>query len=144
MISVDQKTVRKGNFKFVVVGREWRNLQYQATYWRAKDIFSAESSSPFTISPVSAEFHILSLKWCLGSIAATTLKFINSARMYDIPAGKEINRIINFDKRTILEQKLLKHKEFIDKSTWKGIKPVSSRPNILNRLGKIQSYHCSF
>ena len=55
----------------------------------------------------------------------------------DIPAGKEINHIVNLEKRITSELKLLKDKEIIDKSTYKSIKPVGSRPGILYGLGKI-------
>ena len=55
----------------------------------------------------------------------------------DIPAGKEINHIVNLEKRITSELKLLKHKEIIDKATYKNIKPVGFRPNILYGLGKI-------
>ena len=55
----------------------------------------------------------------------------------DIPAGKEINHIVNLEKRITSELKLLKVKKIIDKSTYKSIKPVSSRPGILSGLGKI-------
>ena len=55
----------------------------------------------------------------------------------DIPAGKEINHIVNLEKRITLELKLLKDKEIIDKSTYKSTKPVGSRPGILNGLGEI-------
>ena len=53
------------------------------------------------------------------------------------PAGKEINHIVNLEKRITSELKLLKVKEIIDKSTYKSIKPVGSRPGILYGLGKI-------
>ena len=55
----------------------------------------------------------------------------------DIHAGKEINHIVNLEKRITLELKLLKDKEIIDKSTYKSIKPVGSRRGILYGLGKI-------
>ena len=55
----------------------------------------------------------------------------------DIPAGNEINHIINLEKRITSELKMLKHKEIIEKSTYKSIKPVGSRPGILYRPGKI-------
>ena len=55
----------------------------------------------------------------------------------DIPAGKEINHIVNLEKRITSELKLLKDKEIIDKSTYKSIKSVGSRPGILYGLGKI-------
>ena len=55
----------------------------------------------------------------------------------DIPAGKEINDIVNLEKRITSELKLLKDKEIIDKSTYKSIKPVGSRPGILYRSSKI-------
>ena len=55
----------------------------------------------------------------------------------DIPAGKEINHIVNLEKKTTAERKLLKDKEIIDKSTYKSIKPVGSRPGILYGSGKI-------
>ena len=35
----------------------------------------------------------------------------------DIPAGKEINNIVNLEKRIMSELKLLEDKEIIDKST---------------------------
>ena len=54
----------------------------------------------------------------------------------DIPAGKEINHIINFEKRITSELKLLKNKEIIDKPFYKSINPVGSRPGILYGLGK--------
>ena len=56
----------------------------------------------------------------------------------DIPAGKGINHIVNLEKRiTSSELKLLKGKEIIEKSTYKGIKPLGSRPGILYGLGTI-------
>ena len=55
----------------------------------------------------------------------------------DIPAGKEINHIVNLEKRITSELKLLKDKEIIDKSTYKSIKPLGSRPGILYGSGKI-------
>ena len=54
-----------------------------------------------------------------------------------IPNGKEINHIVNLDKKITSELRLLKDKETIDKSTYKIIKPVGSRQGILYRLGKI-------
>ena len=54
----------------------------------------------------------------------------------DIPAGKEINHI-NLQKRVTSQRMLLKHKEVIDKSSYKSIKLVGSRPGILYGLGKI-------
>ena len=48
----------------------------------------------------------------------------------DIPVGKEINHIVNLEKRITSEFKLLKDKEIIDKSTCKSTKPVGSRPGI--------------
>ena len=56
----------------------------------------------------------------------------------DINAGKEINHIVNLEKRITSELKLLKYKEIIDKSTYKSIKPVGSRTGSLYGLGKIQ------
>ena len=55
----------------------------------------------------------------------------------DIPAGKNINYIINLEKRFTSGLKLLKNKESIDKSTYKSIKPLGYRPVILYGLGKI-------
>ena len=49
----------------------------------------------------------------------------------DIPPGKEINHIVNLEKRITSELMLLKDKEIIDKSTYESIKPVGSRPGIL-------------
>ena len=56
----------------------------------------------------------------------------------EILAGKEINHIVNLEKRNNSELKLLKDKEIIDKFTYKRIKPVGSRAGILYGLGKIQ------
>ena len=61
----------------------------------------------------------------------------------DIPNGKEINHIVNFDKGITSELKLLKDKEIIDKSTYKSMKPVGSRPGILYGLGKIHKETCN-
>ena len=55
----------------------------------------------------------------------------------DIPAGKEINHIVNLEKRITSELKLLKDKEIIDESTYKSIEPVGSRAGILHGSGKI-------
>ena len=55
----------------------------------------------------------------------------------DIPAGKEINHIVNLEKRITSALKLLKDKEIIDKSTYKSIKPIGSRPGILYGSSKI-------
>ena len=55
----------------------------------------------------------------------------------DIPAGKKINHIINLEKRITLELKLLTHKQIIEKSSHKSMKPVSSRSVILYSFGKI-------
>ena len=54
-----------------------------------------------------------------------------------IPCGKEINHIVNLEKRITSELKLLKDEEIIDKSTYKSIKPVGCRPGILYGLGKL-------
>ena len=54
----------------------------------------------------------------------------------DIPAGKEVNQIVNLEKRITSELKLLEDKEIIDKSTYKSIKLVGSRPDILYGSGK--------
>ena len=56
----------------------------------------------------------------------------------EILAGKEINHIVNLEKRNNSELKLLKGKENIGKSTYKSIKRVGSRAGILYGLGKIQ------
>ena len=55
----------------------------------------------------------------------------------DIPAGEEINHIVNLEKRITSELKLLKDKAIIDQSIYKNIKPVGSRPGVLYGLGKI-------
>ena len=55
----------------------------------------------------------------------------------NIPGGKDINHIVNFEKRITSQLKLWKDKAIIDKSTYKSIKPVGSRPVILYGLGKI-------
>ena len=56
---------------------------------------------------------------------------------FDIPTGKEVNYILNLEKRITSDLKLLKKKEIIDKTTYKNIKTVGSRPGILYRLGKV-------
>ena len=60
-------------------------------------------------------------------------KFFN----IDIPAGKEINYITNLEKRITSNLKLLKVEETVDKATFKNIKPVGSRPGVLDGLGKV-------
>ena len=54
-----------------------------------------------------------------------------------------LNHRVNLEKRITLELKLLTHKEMIDKSTFKGIKLVGSRPGILYGLGKIHEETCN-
>ena len=61
----------------------------------------------------------------------------------DIPAAKEINHIIILEKRITSKLKLLQNKEIIDKSSYKSIKPVGSRPGIWYGLGKIHEKTCS-
>ena len=61
----------------------------------------------------------------------------------DIPTGKEINHIVNLEKRITSELKLLKDREIIDKSIYKSIKPVGSRPGIFYGLGKIHKETCN-
>ena len=55
----------------------------------------------------------------------------------DIPAGKEINYIINLEKRITSDLKPLKDEEINDKAAYKNIKPVGSRPGVLYELGKV-------
>ena len=55
----------------------------------------------------------------------------------DIPGSKEINHIINLEKRITSELKLLTSKKIIDKSSYKSVKPVGSRPGILYGSCKI-------
>ena len=55
----------------------------------------------------------------------------------EIPAGKEINYITNFEKKITSDLKLLKDEEIIDKATYKNIKPVGSKPGVLYGLGKV-------
>ena len=55
----------------------------------------------------------------------------------DIPVGKEINHIVNLEKRITSMLELLKDKEIIGKSTYKSIKPIGSRPGMLYGSGKI-------
>ena len=55
----------------------------------------------------------------------------------NIPAGKEINHIVNLEKRFTSELKLLKGNKIIDKFFNKSIKSVGSRPDILYGSGKI-------
>ena len=45
--------------------------------------------------------------------------------------------MVNIEKRITSELKLLKDKEIIDKSTYKSVKPVGSRPGILYSSCKI-------
>ena len=55
----------------------------------------------------------------------------------DIPAVKEINHITNLEKRISSDLNLLKDKEIIGKATYKNIKPVGSRTEVLYVLGKV-------
>ena len=48
-----------------------------------------------------------------------------------MPAGKEIHYITNLEKRITSDLKLLKDEESIDKTTYKNIKSVGSRANVL-------------
>ena len=48
----------------------------------------------------------------------------------DTSASKEINHIVILEKKITSELKISKDKEIIDKSTYKSIKPVGSRPGI--------------
>ena len=61
----------------------------------------------------------------------------NDNSKLDIPTGKEINHIVNLEKKITSKLKLLKDKEIIEKSTYKSVKSAGSRPGILYRLGKI-------
>ena len=61
----------------------------------------------------------------------------------NIPAGKEINRIVNLEKQITSELKLLNDKEIIWKSTYKSIKPVCSTPEISYGLSKIHQETCN-
>ena len=61
----------------------------------------------------------------------------------NIPAGKEINRIVNLGKQITSELKLLNDKEIIWKSTYKSIKPVGSRPGVSYGLSKIHKETCN-
>ena len=61
----------------------------------------------------------------------------NDNSKLDIPTGKEINHIVNLEKKITSKLKLLKDKEIIEKSTYKSVKPAGSRPGILYGLGKI-------
>ena len=54
-----------------------------------------------------------------------------------MPTGKEISYIANLEKRITSDLKLLKDDEIIDKTTYKNIKPVGSRPGVLYGLGKV-------
>ena len=61
----------------------------------------------------------------------------------NIPAGKEINRIVNLEKQITSELKLLNDKEIIWKSTYKSKKPVCSTPEISYGLSKIHQETCN-
>ena len=54
----------------------------------------------------------------------------------DIHAGNEINHMIKLEKKITSDLKLLKNKKIIDKSYYKSIKTVGSRPGIWYELGK--------
>ena len=58
----------------------------------------------------------------IEEILNTHAKFSN----LDIPAGKQINHIANYEKRITSNLKLLKNEEIIDKTTYKNIKPLGS------------------
>ena len=65
------------------------------------------------------------------------LNDISKFSKLDITAGKEINHIVNLEKRITLELKLLKDKQIIVKSTYKSTNPVGSRPSILYGLDTV-------
>ena len=69
----------------------------------------------------------------IGKILDEYTKFCN----LDIPAGKEINYVTNLEKRITSDLKLLKDKEIIDKATYKNIKSVGSRSDVLCGLAKV-------
>ena len=55
----------------------------------------------------------------------------------DISAGQGINFLTNLEKRITSDLELLKDKETIDKTTYKNIKPVGSKPGVLYGLEKV-------
>ena len=64
------------------------------------------------------------------SYVSTLEEFLNDNSKFsklDIPGGKEVNLIVNLEKRITSELKLLKGKEIIGKSTYKSIKPVGKK-----------------
>ena len=79
---------------------------------------------------------ILDERSCLSAIEEILNDNSNFSKL-DFPTGKKTNHIDNLEQRITSELKLLKDKEIIDKSTYKSIKPVGSRPGILYGLGKI-------
>ena len=76
-------------------------------------------------------------KGCYISAIEEILNDNSKFSKLDISTVKEINHIVNLEKRITSELKLLKDKEIIDKSTYKSIKPLGSRPGILCGSGKI-------
>ena len=76
-------------------------------------------------------------KYCYISAVVEVLNENTKFFKIGIPAGKEINNIVNLEKRITSELKLLKVKEIIDKSPYKSVKPVGSRPSIIYGSGKI-------
>ena len=64
-------------------------------------------------------------------------EILNDNSNSHIPVDKETNHIVNLEKTITSELKLLKDKEIIDKSSYKSIKPVGSKPGILCGLVKI-------
>ena len=61
----------------------------------------------------------------------------------DIHAGNEINHMINLEKRSTSELKLLRNKKIVDKSSNESIKTVGSRQGIQYELGKIHKETCN-
>ena len=65
------------------------------------------------------------------------LKDLSKFEKIEIPHGKDINYIINLEKKFKSIIKPLFDNDIIDKSTYKFIQPVGSKPGVLYGLAKV-------
>ena len=88
-----------------------------------KNIVIQKADKGYTIVILDKIFYISVIE----KIFTDHTKYSNT----DIPTGKEINYISNLEKRITSDPKLLKNEKIIDRATYKNIKPIASRPDVL-------------
>ena len=94
-----------------------------------KNIVIQKADTGYTIVILDNIFYISVIE----KIFIDHTKFSN----IDILAVKEINYISNLEKWITSDPKLLKNEKIIDKASYKNIKPLASRPDVLDALGKV-------